>query len=194
MISTKGLLAAVLLCATGVAQADWSLNNQASNLNVTSVKNTSVTEVHQFKKLSGEITSQGKLSVNIDLTSIESLIPIRNKRLRRILFETAQHPTAQVTGQLDMTAVNKLLAGEQMTLDAPFSLSLHGETQTSTAKVLVQRLDNGSLQVITREPILLKAADFKLLAGIKQLQEIAKLSAIATTIPVSAQIVFDEKG
>lgn len=193
MTSAKRLLAAALLCTSGIAQAEWNLNNQASNLNAISVKKTSIAEVHQFKKLSGNITNAGKLTVSIDLASIESFIPIRNQRLREILFETAQYPSATVTGQLDMQAVNKLEAGERLSLDAPFVLSLHGETQTATAKVLVQRLANGSLQLLTREPIILKASDFKLLAGIKQLQEIAKLSTIATAIPVNAQVVFDEQ-
>lgn len=187
----KSLLTAAIMCATGVVQADWSLNSDASSINAVSVKKTAVAEVHKFKKLSGAIDDQGQLSINIDLASIESMIPIRNERLRNMLFEIQKFPAATVTGQLNMSKVAQLQIGGRLLLDTPFNLSLHGHMKTANAKVTVQKLANGSLQIFTQEPIILKALDFDLLTGIQNLQKVAKLSAIATAIPISGQLIFE---
>lgn len=190
MMRMSSLLGAAIICVSSVAQASWTLSNQDSHLTAVSVKKTSVAEVHTFEEISGRISDGGALRVDIDLASVETAIPIRNKRVREMLFETAGFPTATVLGQLDMQAVNKLQPGGRLIVDADFSLALHGHNQSAKAKVMVQRLAGGNLQLTTLEPIIIKAADFGLLEGIGRLKSIAKLPSIATAIPVHAQMIF----
>jgi len=46
------------------------------------------------------------------------------------------------------------------------------------------------LVVSSKNPIMIQASDFGLVAGIQKLQELAKLPSIATAVPVSFVLTF----
>jgi len=78
---SKYVLPLALALAAPAALADWQLDNGDSTLDFISVKKSTVGEVHHFKQLSGSITDAGQASVDIELASVETNIPIRNERL-----------------------------------------------------------------------------------------------------------------
>ena len=82
---------ALMLCLTLLTQpalADWTLDNERSIVNFISIKNASIGEVHRFRSLAGSVSDDGAVRLVIDLDSVETLIPIRNQRMRELLFET----------------------------------------------------------------------------------------------------------
>ena len=100
-------LLTTLLLTSLSAQADWTLSNDNSNLTFLTTKNSQVTEVSHFKSLSG--TFDGKLAtLEIDLTSVDSLIPIRNERMAKFLFETTKFAKAVISVSIDNTLMEKL--------------------------------------------------------------------------------------
>ena len=92
------LLSATL--ATAPALADWALDNERSHLTFVSIKAKDVAEIHTFKEMSGTVDTDGKIAVNLMLDSVETLIPIRNERMRELLFETAKYKEAGVEAEL----------------------------------------------------------------------------------------------
>jgi len=184
---TRATAAALLIAASTVAQADWTLDAGASRLSFISTKNASKAEVHYFREMSGAVTDNGDARVEVPLDSVETAIPIRNERMREFLFETADFPSLAVTASVDPALLGT--AGAQRGA-VPVTVSLHGQAASYEAAVIVARDKDGSLTVATSEPIIVNAADFELGAGIAKLQELAGLDSISTAVPVSARLVF----
>ena len=192
--------AAVLLgCSTdpkpaaAVMPAAYTLNGEASELRFVTTKNTNVAEVQQFKRLSGELSPTGKVKFTIDLASVETLIPLRNERMQGILFEVARFPNAVFEGTLDPALIKGLDVGGSADFDLAGKLSLHGQTQDTSAALRVVRLKGDRLLVSTRSPILVSAAKFELSPGLEKLREMMALPNIVGTVPVSFSLQFQKQ-
>ena len=121
----RWLLILPVLALSQPLQADWWLDESNSHLGFASVKNERVAENHHFTGISGGISDAGRASVIINLASVETLIPIRNERMRDMLFEVGSFPPAVVTAQVNMADYTSLAIGEQHRARVEFSLTLH---------------------------------------------------------------------
>ena len=184
------LMALTLLLTAGAARAQWELDNDKSTVNFVSIKNDKVAEIHSFTSLVGYIGTAGKVQLGIDLDSVETLIPIRNERMRELLFDTVKFPAANISAQVDPVILAATADGGVVTADLPVTLSLHGIEQTLTAPVVVVGEGDNRLRVLTSRPVMVNAADFGLDSGITALREIAGLKAISVAVPVTLQLVF----
>lgn len=185
-----GVLATVALLTATPGMAQWTLDNDRSTINFVSVKNASVGEVHSFGELSGVIAKDGLARLDIDLDSVKTLIDIRNERMRELLFNTVDFPTATVTGQVDPAALRGAVGVVSEERDVAFTLSLHGQTKTVQAAVVVVTGEAGALLVYSARPVLLSASDFGLAEGVAALQKVAGLESISTSVPVTFNLAF----
>jgi len=183
-------LAVALLLVTGQVWAQWELDNDRSSVNFVSIKNGSVAEIHSFSSLVGYIGAEGKVQLGIDLNSVETLVPIRNERMREMLFEVVKFPTANITVQVDPVIIAAAAEGGVVSVDLPVTLSLHGHEQALTVPVVVVGEGDGRLRVFTSRPVIVNAADFGLDGGVTALREIAGLKSVSTAVPVTLQLVF----
>lgn len=174
---------------SAASQAAWELDNSRSSIHFLSVKNSNIAELHYFKVMAGAIADDGATQVAIDLDSVETLIPIRNQRLRELLFETVRFPAATLSAEVPAEVLT-LPAGESRGVELPLTLDLHGNTVTYEAKLLVTSLADGNLQAVLAEPLLVKVEDFGLAEGVATLREVAGLKSISTNIPISGQLIF----
>lgn len=184
------LLAICLLAPCGVAWADWELDSTESAVNFVSIKNNGVGEVHSFASLVGFIGAAGNVQLTINLDSVETLIEIRDERMRELLFETVRFPAAQVTTQVDPALLAEAARGKAVTTDLPVTLTLHGQEKTLNISVVIVGEDSGSLRVLSTQPVVINAADFGLEAGVTALKEIAGLKSISNAVPVTLQLLF----
>jgi polyisoprenoid-binding protein YceI len=173
-----------------LAWADWELDSTASVINFATIKNDSVGEINTIKSLEGSISVSGAAQITIHLASVETLIEIRNERIRSLLFETATFPVAQVEAQVDPALMAGANEGEVHQLDLPVTLTLHGVQRDLTAPVSVLVENDGGLLVFTTHPVLVNAADFGLDSGIEALRNVAGLKSISNVIPVTLQFRF----
>lgn len=188
----KGLALAGALFSAFAAPAAlsaWELDAERSSVLFLSVKNSSVAELHHFKVVRGGVSDDGAAEVTIDLDSVETLVPIRNQRMREILFETVRFPAAELSAVVPGD-LSEMKAGDARSVDLEVTINLHGASAPYIAKTRVTRLADESLQVVLAEPILVKAADFGLDGGIEMLREVAGLKSISTAVPVDATLVF----
>lgn len=176
-----------------VSWADWVLRSDASSVTFLSTKNARITETHGFGKIAGHIAAEGAATLTIDLASVETQIPIRNERMRDMLFEVAKFPEAQVRLQLDAAALQQLSVGTLRTWPVQAKLSLHGVTQSINTELLVVGLAQGGVFVTTPQPILLTVDDYGLKAGLSALQTVAKLDSITPVVPVMLSLIFEKK-
>lgn len=179
------------LATVSVDAAEWQTLS-TSSVSYVSIKNNVVAENNRFTSVTGNITSKGEATLSIDLSSVETQVDIRNQRMREIFFEVDQYPEARITGQLSLQDMAQIDSGAPLEIDLPLSLSLHGVSTEVIAKLRAAKVGQ-RLWVTTREPVLISAGDFGLGAGVTALQELAGLSAIAGTVPVTIDIRFQAK-
>jgi len=183
-------LCTVLLLGTVTAQAQWQLDGSQSSLNFVSIKNDAVGEVHSFASLAGSIGADGNTDLVIDLDSVETLIPIRNERMREMLFETVKFPQARVSARVDPGILAAVAKGGVVSTELPLELALHGVQGKMNANLVVVGEGEGRVRVFSAQPLLLNAADFGLEAGVAALREVAGLKGISNSVPVTLQLLF----
>ena len=179
-----------LLLVFSSAHGQWQLDGQHSSISFVSIKNIDVAESHSFGEMAGSLATDGQFRVAITLDSVDTLIPVRDERMREVLFDTPNHPLAVVSGQIEMDALAGLESGHSIRLDVPFELALQGRTSTHMTKVEVTRVSATRILVVTWQPVLINAATLGLGEGVEKLQEIAGLAAISKAVPVYFSLRF----
>ncbi|MDQ6995461.1 MAG: YceI family protein, partial [Mariprofundaceae bacterium] len=163
----KIILMFVALFISSNAYAQWDLVNDDSSLHFVSVKKSSVAEVHHFKRLKGSIDKLGNIVVAIDLSSVDTHVAVRNERMKSMLFEIVNFPTAKMTSTVDLQIISAMAKGDSLMKSMTFSLSLHGISQKLVANVRIVKLSKNQLLATSIEPIIVKASNFKLSDGIE---------------------------
>ncbi len=184
------LIAATTFMTTALvalpAQAEWSIND-TSRVGFVSIKNNVIGENNAFQRVSGGISDAGAVTVNIDLTSVETGVGIRNERLQKMLFNVASFPQATVSAQLSDAQLMALKSGGSVAESVSVSIALHGKTVSKQVELAAAQSDD-TVRVTTTQPIVITAAEFDLEAGVAALQKIAGLNAISRSIPVTVDL------
>ena len=170
--------------------SSWTLQPENSSLTFLSTKKGTVTEVHRFNDISGEIAPDGTASVTIGLESVQSGIDIRDVRLRFLLFQVDTYEQATITAKIDPAAVAAVWDNMKMTTEIPFTLNLHGVEKELMIPVTISRLGQNMVTVASAEPFIINAADFALEGGIAQLSEAVGNIGISTAVPVDFDLTF----
>lgn len=196
MASNKGMASRclgplLLVLASTSALADWSLQADRSHVVYTTTKvfadhKASAAENNQFTSLSGQISGSGVAQVGIALDSVATNVPVRDERMRNIVFETGRFPLASVQAQVPTSVLDQEGLHQ---IDLNMTLELKGVAKPLSVPVLVVNA-GGELIVTSQQPVLVSAADFGLDAGVAELTKIAGLGYIPTSVPVSFQLVF----
>ena len=188
----KPIALAALLALPASAFADWQLVGDDSSVNFVSVKKSTIAETHHFKGLSGAISDAGKAALTIDLASVETNIPIRNERMQKMLFETAEFARASISADVDPAKLKALQPGQSMHLTADVTVEIHGQQNTEKADLQVTGLAGNQVQVTTNAPIVVNAGNYKLLEGIEKLRAVAGLDSISPIVPVTVKLTFKQ--
>lgn len=179
---TTGLLVGMSLLA-GSAIADWTLDNEQSNLYYASTKNETISEINTFKALSGSISDTGTATLDIDLTSVDTKVLIRDERMNKYFFETDKFTAATATLELGDEGVKPGMH------DIVAKLNLHGMELSVPAKVMVME-EGDTVSVLTVAPVMINSSDFGLDAGLDMLKKLAQLESINKAVPVTFLLTF----
>jgi len=185
-------LALTALMSTAPAWADWQIA-EGSRIQFVSIKQNKIGEISHFERITGAVSAQGQVDIRISLDSLETMIGIRNQRMKDLLFEVGIYPEAVITSQLSADALALVAAEQGGEVTADIAIDLHGDTVTKPVKLLVTPLSDG-LAVSTTEPILINASEFGLEPGVAALQEVAGLLAISRVVPVTVSLRLAESG
>lgn len=168
----------------------WVLDNDGSSLYFLSIKAEHIVETNSFTSLSGQ-ADMTSATVDIDLSSVNTLVPLRDERVLEFLFEVASFATASVTADLTGLPLADLSPGESVTTVLPFNLDLHGSSNNMTATVQLTQLADGALRIQTTSPVNVNAGDFSLVDGVNKLRELAGLPSVSYAVPVTFNLLFN---
>lgn len=178
---------------SNAAHADWQLVNDKSQLSFVSIKKDAIAEAHHFTNIEGKLSERGTFSVNVDLTSAETLIPIRNERLTQFVFEAAKFPSAILTADLSAQLNTIKQPGQYVLKDLDAELDFHGNKKPLKINVLVSSAENGDLSVSSFSPVIVNSEDFGVTEGVKKLQQLAGLPSVATAVPVTFALTLKKQ-
>lgn len=181
----------IALVSSSPAMAVWNLTKDDSSLHFLTTKNAQITEVHSFKSLAGAVSDTGELSVEVDLGSVDTLIPIRNTRMKEMLFDTITFPKATFSATLNPSLLN-VPAGKVVSAQVSGTLDLHGVQAPVTFDLKLVRTSEGQLVVSTVKPTIIHAKTFSLESGVEALRNIAGLKSITTAVPVTFSVTFTQ--
>lgn len=171
-------------------QAGWQLEPSRSNVSFVTFKNTHLAEVHQFDQVKGSLSDTGELQLDIALASVNTGIPIRDSRMKSMLFNLNDFATAKISAKIDPAVLGDLSAqGRQV--EIPFVLSLNGHKKSLTVTLYISKR-KGHLIANSIKPVLLYASDYKLNNGIEALRAIAALNNISYSVPVNFHLSFTQ--
>lgn len=172
--------------------AEWTLNPDASHLAYGTIKIDDIGEVNSFTNLSGHVSEDGKVEIDIDLSSVETNIDIRNERMIEHVFRKAA--TATLTADIDMGAVSELEVGASTTVEVDATLSLVGTDVEFYTDMFILRLSEDTVMVSTKDMVFISTEDAGVSDGVDKLMELAQLPGITRTVPVTARLMFTQKG
>ncbi len=190
LIIAIGLLA-ITACANGEQDATWRLAPEDSRVSYVTIKSGDVAETNHFANLTGEVQPDGAATIEIALSSVETLVDIRNERMRDILFKVADFPTAAISADIDLTEFETLDVGARVAKPLDLKVAMHGAEVDAIATVFVTRLTESRVLVETVEPVLLYADDFGFAAALDEFKELVGLPSISRAVPVTASLVFE---
>ena len=183
-------LTLMLVWPAGIQAESWVLDNEASHLNFVTVKAGDLAEAHRFRTLSGEVSVDGAAEISIDLASVDTLIPIRDERMREHLFQTIRFPEAIVSLQFDSEQVASIAEGSGETVQLDGELSMMNHRVAVSTDALVVRLTATRVLVVSRTPVVVHAASLRLVDGIEKLRELASLPSISKAVTVNFALTF----
>lgn len=179
--------------ATLPAWADWTLDPGRSHLSFVSIKAKDTAEVSSFDEIKGNIDADGKVTIRLMLDSVDTLIPIRNERMREFLFDTTDYKEAVLTAKVDPKRIQDMPVGSIEQISTDGTLSLHGQTQDMKLDLQVAKLDSKTLMATSLKPLIVDAGKFGMTDGVEKLREIAKLESISRAVPVTFVITLTER-
>ena len=180
----------LLLLFSSFSFSEWNLVNEESKLNFISIKASNIEEVHTFKTLSGNVNENGKAMFKVNLGSVDTLIPIRNERMKNLLFETQIYPTAVFRLEVDLEKILSLEEGKSWAEKYRGKLELKGKQFPLELNIITTRLNSQSFSVVSFEPLLLNADRLGLSEGIESLRAIVGLPSISKSVPVTFSLIF----
>ena len=98
------LMGLVLFFISFNSYSEWQMDSASSSIHFVSVKKNTIGENHYFRKFKSTVAEDGKFTLNINLATVETLIPIRNERMQKLFFQIDKFPTATVTGEINLKA------------------------------------------------------------------------------------------
>ena len=183
----------LLLLFPSFSFSDWILINEKSKLNFISTKASDIKEVHTFKILSGSVTKSGNGIVEVNLGSVETLIPIRNERMKNLLFQTEIYPSADFRLNVNLDKILLIEKGNSLINRYKGELELKNKQFPLEVKIKTTRLDHLSFSITTYEPLILNAENLGLSAGIESLRAVAGLPSISKSVPVTFSLIFKKQ-
>ena len=171
--------------------AKWTAVEDQSRIAFGSIKKDTVGEVHHFEGITGTVGEDGKLTLAVDLASVETNIDIRNERMLEHVFQGGK-AKAMVSGEIDLDEVKDLKPGDTSIIDFEGVLAFAGVNVDVEAEMLVARLAENRVLVSTADFIMVSTEDLGIDPGVNKLMELAKLPGITRVTPVAVRVVFEK--
>lgn len=172
------------------ASPTWQVHLPKSSLTFNTTKAAvagigGATETMRFKHFKGGMDAQGNIQLDIDLTSIDSGISIRDERLQTMFWNVAEHPSVKFRAKISPDDLQKINAGSEA-VDVTIEGDLTMAGQTKPIKTALKVVPSRNMRIVsTRQAIVINANDFGMASGVEALRAVMGLNYLSTSAPVT---------
>lgn len=171
----------------------WQLNSDDAELHFVSVKNDTIAELYRFTTVNGHWAGD-QAKIDIPISGLDTLIPIRNERMAKYLFQAEQHANIIASATVPASLSDSLKVGTSIQQTIPLQITIAGKAAQVDAAVTLTRLSEREILVQTYQPVLINSHAFGLNSGIDTLRDIAGLQRIDYVVPVTFSVTFQRAG
>jgi len=190
----KTTLASLLIGLVSFSsQANWAVSQAESSISFVSVKKQHIAEAHHFNAFSGMLTKRGQFSLSIALSSVDTGIAIRDERMKEHLFNVSKFASATIVADVSELKLSQLKTGQSVTATVAAKLDISGITKPQLISVLITRISSDAFNVSSIKPLIIKASDYLLIAGVDKLKSLASLPSIGYSVPVSFTLTLRQE-
>lgn len=193
----KPLAAAVFAWILGICPAfgAWQVDSNGSDFHFVTTKaskpgSLAIEEVQSFKDVKGKVGDDGIIDFSVNLASIDTNVPLRDQRIRDMIFNVAANPRATFAGRVNAMELRKFAPGEVKDMELVGQMTICGQTKPVIVKLRIVILSGNNIIASTRTPIIVSASDFGIQIGVDALREIMGLNVLSSSVPVSFSVVF----
>lgn len=172
----------------------WDLDPARSNIRFQSIKNETKVESSSFATFSGGIEPDGTATVHVLLDSVDTLVDLRNVRMRFLFFETFRYPEATVSLKLTPDMVADLPVVRRKTVNLDYTFDLHGVQKQMTSPVTITLLSDDLVSVASAAPISIAVGDFELGENVHKLEQAVGGVVIVPSATVTFDFMFGRRG
>jgi OOP family OmpA-OmpF porin len=169
---------------------DWTLDPRQSQVWLQTTKQETTVEKHQFTAVEGSVGRDGRATVKIELGSIDTGIDLRNVRMRFLLFETFRFPHAEIFAQLNKARLQGLTVGATIDYPLLLNVNMHGIAQQIETTVAVRRVNETTVSVAARAPVVVTAESFDFAKGLVKLSDAIGGISIKPSAEISFNLTF----
>lgn len=173
-----------------LTEGTWALDPAGSRLTYVSIKAGELAEPNRFDRISGSVAPDGTASLDIDLSSVNTGVEIRDERMREIFFGVGENPKATVTAKLDPAAFAGLAVGQSLTRPLKANVMIKGVTGEIETAVMVTRVTADRVMVVPTAPVIISTDMFGLTDELGELRALAQLPSITPAVPVTFTLTF----
>ena len=149
----------ILTTLNGVfAAPKYIVDSDNSVVNFSTIKKQYVVEPAVFEGITGSISESGKVEININLSTVNTNISIRDQRLKALFFKVVKFPQATIKATIDMKKFKSIRDYKRM--EIPATLKFYDVSKKIKLKVLVAKVYKKKLLVTSMKPIIINANDY----------------------------------
>ncbi len=160
---------------------EYSVDSNNSVVMFSVVTKQYIVEPAVFRNIGGSISKLGYIEIDIDVSSIDTHIPLRDKRLKHVFFKIEEFPMAHIMTKIDMNKLESIPHYKQMEISA--TLEFYGNSKEVKLNILVARICENKLLIVSMEPFIVDASDFGVPAS-----NMIELSKRAGNIEISDEV------
>ncbi|MCA3966641.1 YceI family protein [Vibrio vulnificus] len=178
-----------VLSASSFANSEYTLNSNMSSISFTTVKNQYVIERYNIDNLQGSIDKKGNFNISINLSYLNSSIPIRDSRMNELFFETSKFPSVNIEGNFDFSKLSENSVGK---ITVPAEVTMYGHTKRFIFPVVLSNKSD-TLTIASYSPVIVQAEDFGIpRENLIKLAETVGGIKISSTVPINMILIFEK--
>lgn len=173
----------LILFSINSSQA-WEISSEFSRIEFISIKQANFIELYQFNHFQGRLNKEGDLELTIDLNSVNTGSPIRNRYIRQYFFQTNRYKVINATILFDQNMLDSIENNQSRSILTQVKIDLHNVEKNLPIELIIIKENDEEIIIQTENPFIIDLRDFNYIEALMHFKKHFSLQAINAVVPV----------